>query len=256
MLIFFGTAFLTLVGISASPARYDQRQQGDFNLDAKLENLLFVIAIPSNKDFLTDVALQALELKHQLKRSNSPKDQESIKADEGIRSEEPYSVEIIRINENPSDEGSSTRRAEGESIAKVSIGNRGVEKAVRSAKNVKDFEFPKSREVPTVVKYLLNPREIHVYKTQDGGRARNVLGIVWNPDVQTARSGKSLKKQLIRREEKEDDASSSNAGNDVTSLSEEKQELWLLGSTENCGPESHRDASGICQFNKSAGSLL
>nr|XP_012233619.1 PREDICTED: uncharacterized protein LOC105678687 [Linepithema humile] len=249
MLIFLGTAFVTLAGIGAAPAKYDQRQEGEFNLNAKLENFLFVVAVPSNNEFLTDLALQALELK--LKRSNLPKDHESIKTDEEIHNEEPYSVEIVRIDENPSDEASSTRKAEGESTAKASIGDKAAEK--RSAKDVKGFEFPKSREVPTIVGYLLDPKKTHgSYKTENGARARNVLGIMWNPDVQAAKPGTSLKKQLLRREEEDDVvASSSNADkNDVASLSEEKPELWLVGhGAENCGPGSRRNGETfICEY--------
>jgi len=253
MLIFLGTAFLTLAGIGAAPAKYDQRQEGEFNVHAKFENLLFVVSFPySNEDVYT--ALQTVaELAPELKsRSNSPKDQESIKSDEEIRSEEPYSVEIVRIDENPSSGGSSARRAEGENAVKVSIGNKGVEKA-RSAKNMKAFQFPKSREVPTIVGYLLDPRKMHGYKTEDGGRARNVLGIIWSPDVELTKPGTSLKKQLLQKEKEEDVASNADR-NDVASLSEEKQELTLLGDgIENCGPERRRDASGICQFDESAG---
>lgn len=256
MLVFLGTPFFMLAGISAAPARYDQRQQGDFNVHTKLENFIFVIGIPSNDETLTNMALQALlEYTPQLKsRSNSPgKDQESIKSGEEIRSEEPYSVEIVRIGESPSNEGSSARRAEGGSIAKVSIGNKGAEKT-RSAKNVKAFEFSKSHEPPTIVGYFLDPKKMHGYKTVDGGRARNVFGIIWNPD-EPAKPGTSLKKQLLRKKEEEDVASNADR-NDVASLSEEKQELRPLGDViENCGPGRRRDASGICQFDEIAGSL-
>jgi hypothetical protein len=257
MLIFLGTAFFILAGISAAPAGYDQRQQGDFNVHAKLENFLFVVGIPNSDEALTNMVVQTLlEYTPQLKsRSNSLKDQEAIKSGEEIHNEEPYSVEIIRIGENPSNEGiSSARRAEGESTAKVSIGNKGAEKA-RSAKNVKAFEFSKSREVSTIVAYLLDPKKMHGYKTEDGGRARNVLGIIWNPDIEPAKPGTSLKKQLLRREEEEDVASNADR-NDVASFSEEKQELSLLGDgIENCGPGRRRDASGVCQFDETAGSL-
>lgn len=265
MLIFLGTAFFALAGVSGAPARYDQRQEGDFNAHVKFENLLFVVTIPSNSEALANLALQtvsnSLELKDQLSRSNLPKDQEPIKSGEEIRSEEPYSVEIIRIDESPSNERSSARRgAEEESTARVLIGNKGAERA-RSAKNVNNFDFPKSREVPAIVGLFLDPRKMHVYKTEDGGRARNVLGNAWSPADEPARPGTSLKKQLLRRAEEDvaPPSSSSADGNDVAPLSAGKQEeLTLLGDgIENCGPERHRDASGICQFDEPvAGSLF
>lgn len=272
MLIFLGTAFFTLVEIDAAPTRYDQRQEGDFNVHAKLENLLFVVAIPSNNDLLGDLALQALELKQQLvSRSSSSKEQESIaSSDEETRGVEPYSVEIVQINENHSNKGSSVQKKEGankemSNISNqqtiISIGNEHDKTEIleRVAKNVKAFEFPKSREEPPIIGYIVDARKILGSKNEDDGRARNVVENVWNPAVESGRPGTSLKKQLLRREEDVALPPSNVDKNDVASLSEDKQqnELRLLGDgIENCGPGRHRDASGVCQFDQSASALL
>ncbi|CAL1675372.1 unnamed protein product [Lasius platythorax] len=409
--LFLGTAIFTLVKVGAGPTRYDQRQEGDFNLHAKLENLLFVVAIPSNNDLLGDLALQALELKQQLvSRSKEQESIDPIKSDEETRGVEPYSVEIIQINENHANEGSSVIKTEGNNKEIANISNqqaifsftnrqnqseinernaknvkafesdeetRGVEpysvgiiqinenhankgssviktdgsnkematvsnqqaifsftnqqnqsevnernaknvKAFesdeethsvkpysvgiiqinenhankgssvikangtnkdmavisnqqtifsianqqnqsevneRSAKNVKAFEFPKSREEPTIMAYFVDARKILGSKIEDDGRARNVVKNIWNPDVESGRLGTSLKKQLLRREEDVALPLSNADKNDVAPLSEDKQqnELKLLGDgIENCGPGRHRDASGICQFDESA----
>jgi len=92
-------------------------------------------------------------------------------------------------------------------------------------------------------------------KTEDGGRARNVLENIKNPDVDPEKPG--TKKLFQKREE--DIAPLSNIyKNDMRLITEKKQqEMKLLGDAiENCGPGRRRDAAGICQFDESAGSLL
>lgn len=261
MLFFLGTTFFTLVKVDAAPARYDQRQEGDFNLHAKLENLLFIIFIPSNNDVLSDLALQALEF-NQL-GSRSKEQESSIKSDEEIYAE-PHSLGIVQINQNNTNQGSSVQETVGNrETANIlnqqtifSINNEHIKLPTsdRAAKNVKAFELPKK---PAIMAYFVDARKILESKNEDDGRARNVVENVWNSDVE---SGKSLKKQLLLRREEEDVAlpSSNTDKNDVAPLSEDKQqnELILLGDgIENCGPERHRDASGICQFDESASAL-
>ncbi|XP_029174257.1 uncharacterized protein LOC114942932 [Nylanderia fulva] len=268
MLLFFGTTFFALLKVNAAPARYNQRQQGEFNLQAKLENILFVVAIPSNNGALADLALQALELKHLV---SSPKEEEESIKSEDLNEEthgvEPYSVEIIQINENHSNKGSLVHDT-GKSKEMANISNTQTTFSInhkhelqegfdRTAKNVKAFEFPKSREEPAIMAYFVDARKILESKIEDDGRARNVVENVWNLD---AESGTSLKKQLLLRRKEDVTLPSSNTDkNDVASLSEDKQqnELRLLGDgIENCGPGRHRDASGICQFDESASALL
>lgn len=268
MLFFFGTAFFTLVKVDTAPTRYDQRQEGDFNVHAQLENLLFVVAIPSNNNLLSDLALQALELKQQLvSRSSSSKEQESIRSS-GM---EPWkgAVEIIQINENHSNKGSSVQKTDGKNKETTNVSNQqtifslGNEKEKiendddRIAKNVKAFDFPKSREEPTIIGYFVDARKIFGSKIDDDARARNVVENVWSSDLESGRPGTTLKKQLLRREENVALPSSNADKNDVASLSEDKQnELKLVGdSIENCGPGRHRDVSGVCQFDESASAL-
>lgn len=259
MLFLFGTAFFAFAEVRAAPTRYDQRQDGDFNLHAKLENFLFVAAIPSEQQHLSDLALGALE--QVISRSK----EQGIKSGEAVRQEEPYSVEILHINENHPDKEISVRKTEGGDAGTLNVsdqrptpvGDGQIEKTERIAKNVKNFEFPKSREVPTNPGYFANARKTFKPKTGNNGRARNV----WNPDVEPGRPGASLKKQLPRRGE-EDVApcvallSSNVDKNDVSPFSEGKQqrELTLVGGgLENCGPGRRRNACGICEAD---GSLL
>jgi len=264
ILFSFGAAFLMLVEVNGAPTRYDQRQEGDFNLHAQLENFLFVVAIPktSNNELLSDLALQALEFKQQLSRSSSSKKQESIKAEE-IGDEKPYILEVIRISENDSDRDIFSRKDEEASnvsnLRSTSINDtrsEGQEYIERIAKNVKDFEFPKNREVPAILGYFVDTRKMPESKTEDGGRARNVLENIKNPDVELEKPGT---KKLLFQKREEDIAPLSNIyKNDMRLISEKKQqELRLLGDAiENCGPGRRRDAAGICQFDESAGSLL
>lgn len=266
MLLFLGTAFFTLVKIDAAPTKYDQRQEGDVNVHAQLENLLFVVAIPSNNNLLGDLALQALELKQQLVSRSSSKGRDSIvSSNEKARGDldEPV-VEIIQINENHSNKGSTVQKTQGNNDETTNVSNQQTIFSVsneqqeakipseRSAKNMQAFEFPKSREEPTIIGYFVDARKILESKIEDEGRARNVVENVRNPVIESGRPGTTLKKQLVQKEEDIELASSNADKNDVTSSSEDKQqdELILLGDEyhKNCGPDGHRDASGVCQY--------
>lgn len=275
LFFFFGAAFLTLARVNGAPAKYDQRQEGDFNLHAQLENFLFVVVIPSsssNNDLFSDLALQALELKQQLSsRSSSPKQQESIKPAEEVRDEKPYSLEVVRISEDHPDKGSSGNSTQKDEEASNILNlqsasaidnaqNDGARDVERAAKSVKAFELPKKREMPTILGYFVDTKSVLAEsKTEDSGRIRNVLENVWNPDVDAAKPGTSLKKQLFQKREEDIAPSSLNVyKNDMGLIAEKKQqELRLLGDAiENCGPGRRRDAAGICQFDESADSLL
>lgn len=266
MLLFLGTAFFTLVKVDTAPTRYDQRQEGDFNLHAKLENLLFVVAIPNNNDLLADLALQALEFKQLASRSSLLTEQESIKSDEETRGVEPYPVEIIQINENHSNKGSSVQKTEGQNKETTNVSNQQTIFSIsneqdklggsseRVAKNVKAFEFPKSREEPAIIGYFVDMRKMFGSKIEDEGRVRNVVENVSHPDIESRRPGTILRKQLLRREDDVALPPSNIDKNDVTSLSENKRrdELVLLGDgIENCGPGRYRDSAGLCQDDES-----
>ncbi|XP_011644422.1 uncharacterized protein LOC105431724 [Pogonomyrmex barbatus] len=272
-LFFLSMAFFALVEVRAAPTRYDQRQEGVYNIRADLENFLLVVTLPSSKEFNTfaSTALEGLQQELlQLARSSSFKDQESIKFGEQIH-EEPYTVQVIQINENPANKESSVRKTEEGDAGTSNISdqqstsvNEGQTEETRSveriAKNLKNFDFPKSREVPAILGYFVDARKLLGSKMGNAGQARNVVGNVWNPDVESGRPGTSLKKQLPRRGEENVALPSSNVDKNDVSLTfpeEKQQELRLLGDgVENCGPGRRRDASGLCQFDESAGSLL
>ncbi|XP_011878254.1 PREDICTED: uncharacterized protein LOC105567750 [Vollenhovia emeryi] len=256
MLFLLGAAFLALPEVRAAPTRYDQRQEGSVNAQVKLENLLFVVAVPNLGGPLTEAALGALD--QMISRSKNG----LFKSGEGAHQNEPFSVEIVQLNENLDKDGSVRKAEEDAGTSSVSdqratpVGYEPAGGAERVARNVKNFEFPKSREVPAVPGYFASARKPSRPKTGSSGRARNVVGNAWTPDVEPGRPGTSLKKQLPQTGE--EDVAPSAGKNDVSPLAEEKQqELRLLGDgVENCGPGRRRDASGVCQFDGPAGSHL
>lgn len=258
MLFFLGAAFFAFAKVSAIPAKYDQRQDGEINGHGTIKNLLFVMLFPGSSGNTNDISELAW---HAIQAAVNARSKGAIKSNEEIRQEKPYSTEI-QINENYLDKENLVQKVEGDTktlnvldqqLAPVDDGQ--IEKIDRIARNVKNFDFPKSREVPALPGYFANVRKTSRPKTRDSGRARSVVGnVVWNPDDEPGRP--SLKKQLPG--EKDVALYSSNAEkNDVSPLFEEKQqELRLLGDgVENCGPGRHRDASGVCQFDESAPSL-
>ncbi|XP_018045249.1 PREDICTED: uncharacterized protein LOC108685108 [Atta colombica] len=262
MLFFLGSAFFAFAKVGAAPAKYDQRQDGEINGHGTLKNLLFVVLFPGNSgststNDISDLAWHAI----QAAVNARSKGQGAIKSSEEVRQEEPYSAEI-QINENYLDKENSVQKVEGDTKMLnvldqqlAPIGDEQTKKIDRIARNVKNFDFPKSREVPTLPGYFVNVRKTSRPKTGGSGRVRSVVGnVIWNPDDEPGRP--SLKKQLPG--EKDVTLFSSNVEkNDVSPLTEEQQqELRLLGDgVENCGPGRHRDASGVCQFDESADSL-
>ncbi|KYN29258.1 PREDICTED: uncharacterized protein LOC108766230 [Trachymyrmex cornetzi] len=262
MLFFLGTAFFAFAKVGAAPAKYDQRQDGEINGHGTIKNLLFVVLFPGSSgstsaNDISDLAWHAI----QAAVNARSKGQGAIKSSDEVHQEEPYSAEI-QINENYLDKENSVRKVEGDTKTLnildqqlALVGDGQTEKIDRIARNVKNFDFPKSREVPTLPGYFMNARKTSRPKTGGNGRARSMVGnVVWNPDDEPGKP--SLKKQLSGEEDVA--LSSSNAEkNDVSPLAEEKQqELRLLGDgVENCGPGRHRDAFGVCQFDESADSL-
>lgn len=257
----------TLVAARSAPAKYDQRQEGDFNVQAHLKNFLFLIVYGGNGNgddhgsLLGDLALQALELKQQLSSrsstsSSGSRGAESSAGDKPARGEEPYSVEIIRI-----DEKDPSRDAQAATDVVVSIGEsgKGEEVANRTGKSARGFfEFAKNGvPSPLFLGYLANGGRAHAAPdTEDGGRVRSV----WNYGVDYGRAGASLKKQLLRGENAEAVAPTSKASvvDNAASVQEKRQEPKpLANGIESCGPGRRRDASGICRpFDGSTGSLL
>lgn len=285
VLLCLGATFLTLAGISAAPRRYDQRQQGELNVHAQLENLLFVITIPSNNDVLSELALQALDLKQHLDTSgrvgiqpSSSKDHESNawpsttfkEPNEEIRGEEIYitTAETVQTNEDRPDQKDPSQQSAGgkdvsdtssqqqQATTAASTGGKAreekAESVARVAKSV-SFEPTKIHRMPVILGYLVDTRQDLGSKVEDSGRARNVVGNVWNPDVELGRPGILMKKQLFRRGLYEEDVDKKEA----TLVGGEQQELRLLGDAiENCGPGRRRDASGVCVFDESDESLF
>ncbi|XP_014478300.1 PREDICTED: uncharacterized protein LOC106746315 [Dinoponera quadriceps] len=260
-LLFFGAILLTLGEISAAPRRYDQRQEGDFNVHAQLENLLFVVAIPSSNDVLSELALQALELKHQLGSSTGivppPKDPESDVGtltafsepdDDQVRADEVYitSTEGARRSEdrpeNADEKASGSEHQQEVTSTAKSSGEEG-RPIGREAKSAKGFDSAKSQGDPVIPGHLGNAKETLGSKTEDSDRARNVVG---SPDVEPGRPGASMKKQLFRRGLGEDVAPPATT---FVVGAAEQQEMKLLGDgIENCGPGRRRDPAGVCGF--------
>lgn len=263
-------------GISAAPRKYDQRQEGEFNVHAHLENFLFVVAIPSNNDVLSELALQALELKQHLGSSggiiplSSSKDHESdatLSTFNESNDEEIYitstTTETVQVNEDhpdkndpPHNTGEKNVEISGTSSQQQTTASSTDEKTREEktedvARAAKSFEPIKNREMPMILGYLVEPRTLGS-EMQNGGRIRNVIRDIWNLEQSSGRSNTLIKKQLFRRGVDEQDNVS-----DATLIGAKQQELRLLGDgVENCGPGRRRDASGVCKFDESADSFL
>ena len=95
-----GILTLLIVLTKGKPVSYDQRQNGDLNLHAKLNNIMIVIATPATKapsNLLSDLASQILELKSIASRNKKVSVEDEEIAEEG---RDPFNVKIVRIEDN------------------------------------------------------------------------------------------------------------------------------------------------------------
>lgn len=223
VLFLLGVTILTLGGSSAAPRRYDQRQEGDFNVHAHLENFLLVVAVPSSNDVFSELALQALELKQQLGSSGSiipplsSKDHESDATFNESNEEEIYitstTTETVQKSEDRSDKKDLPQTAEisstssqqqqvatGSTESKEKAQGEKAEDVVRAAKSL---EPTKSHGMPVILGYSVEPRTLGS-EMQAGGRVRNAIRNIWSSE-QPGTLDTSMKKQLFRRELDEQD---------------------------------------------------
>lgn len=272
-LLLLSAVLLALAVSHAAPARYNQRQDGVFNVHAKLENLLFVFAVPGNTGLLGELAQQLASRSNASPSSSLSEDHASDSTsttvhkpgEETVNETEGYSSKITRLDGDNSNRESSLHVTEADANGAETAGSsdlrsppasigEGVqgEKAddvARMPKVARGFESSNSLEKSATPRHLddVDMRKSHGPKTS---RQKPIAP--------------SRKPPLLR--EDTDNAATDNVApssssadkNAVAMLPDEKQqELRLLGDgIENCGPGRRRDAAGVCQFDESAASLL
>lgn len=254
--------------INAAPATYDQRQNGDFNVDAKFDNFLIVVATSGNGLFFRNLASQMLEMNELIpqysKQQISEKPSETLvyETENADGGREPYHVEIVHI-EKEGDKGKHpVEFPDAKSSEKIELlkGTKNSETILQETTNSEILIDGKKAIKKT--KQISNDTEVHpsidssIKENKRSANARNLQ--VENFDrsddlpvkeeiLKATKPGISLKKQLSKEEE-EDIPSISEERNE---LDNKRQELVLLGGgIENCGPGRYRDKFGICQNDK------
>lgn len=97
-----------LAAAAAAPVLYDQRQDGDFNVAADVQNIVFVVAIPQKMSLPLDILDGFLKSnKKQRIRDSGAQDRADHAMNAFVEPGTPYRVEI----------GESDRSAEGEGRA-------------------------------------------------------------------------------------------------------------------------------------------
>lgn len=251
---------------NAAPATYDQRQDGDFNVDAKFENFLVVVATSGSSGLFKNLATQALELNELIsqrsKQQNAEKPSETMvyETEDADGGREPYHVEIVHIEKegdstaqskhtDKSSDAKNTGKIELETssmdsknsepgLQEVSIDGKKTVKRTRSLWNTEEHRGL----VDSSIKGNKRSTNVKSSQVKNLGHSDD-LPVKEEEALKAARPGISLKKQLSKKEEE-----------DIPSISEEwnelgkKEELVLLGGgIENCGPGRYRDKLGVCQ---------
>ena len=230
--------------ISAAPITYDQRQSGDFNVDAKLENFLVIVATSGTTGLFNNLATQALELNElisQRSKETQEKPSETMiyETEDANSGKEPYHVEIVHI-----DKGDVTDKpSEKSQIPEEKIQSENSEKILEESSSTDDKKGSK------------RARSLWKENKKAGGRRNShVKNLDQSDDLpvkeeisKAARPGISLKKQLSKKEEE----NASSVSEERNELGNNYQELVLLGGgIENCGPGRYRDKLGVCQDDK------
>ena len=146
-----------LIFAQGKPVTYDQRQDGNFNLHAQLDNIMIVIATPGDKgssSLFSDIASQILELRSLTSRNKkvSVEDEEIVE-----QGKNPLSVRILRIeDQNEAEENGS--QSQGRGSLNQSEEPQGEE---ASANQIKTFGLPKIDDV----KQILNKTDEDIKNT-------------------------------------------------------------------------------------------
>lgn len=254
---------------NAAPATYDQRQDGDFNVDAKFENFLVVVATSGSSGLFKNLATQALELNELIsqrsKQQTADKPSETMvyETEDADGGREPYHVEIVHI-EKEGDSAAQSKHTDKTSDAKntekteletssmdsknsepglqeVSIDGKKTVKRARSLWNTEEHRGLVDSSIKG------NKRSTNVRSSQ----VKNLdhsddLPVKEEEVLKAARPGISLKKQLSKKEE-EDIPSISEERNELGNKLAEQELVLLGGGIENCGPGRYRDKLGVCQ---------
>ncbi|XP_043582161.1 uncharacterized protein LOC122567555 [Bombus pyrosoma] len=255
--------------IYAAPATYDQRQDGDFNVDAKFENFLVVVATSGSSGLFKNLATQALELNELIsqrsKQQNAEKPSETMvyETEDADGGREPYHVEIVHIEKegdstaqskhtDKSSDAKNTEKIELETssmdsknsepgLQEVSIDGKKTVKRTRSLWNTEEHRGLVDSSIKE------NKRSTNVRSSQ----VKNLdhsddLPVKEEEVLKAARPGISLKKQLSKKEE-EDILLISEERNELGNKLAEQELVLLGGGIENCGPGRYRDKLGVCQ---------
>nr|XP_003707454.2 PREDICTED: uncharacterized protein LOC100881220 [Megachile rotundata] len=235
--------------VSAAPATYDQRQSGDFNVDAKFENFLIIVATSGTSSLFNNLATQALELNDLISRSKQSQEKSSetmiYETEDANSGKEPYHVEIVHI-----DKGDDKSEKD---VPKEKIKTENSERTDLVADDEKGAK--RARSLFKSEKYEHTDRSMKENKKPIERRNSHVKNLEQSDDLpvkeetlKAARPGISLKKQLSKSEEE----SAPLVSEERNELGHNYQELILLGDgIENCGPGRYRDKLGICQKDKS-----
>ncbi|XP_017790797.1 PREDICTED: uncharacterized protein LOC108572962 [Habropoda laboriosa] len=274
LLLLPGILFYTLIShINAAPATYDQRQSGDFNVDARFDNFFVVVATSDNTGLLGNLAGQVLgwnelTLPQRSKQQTREKPSETMvyETEDADGGREPYHVEIVRI-EKDGDHSDKSKHVDQPAVAKT---GEGIDLKT-SAKDVENSEklLQQTPDTEVVIDDKKAVKKTRSLWKSEGGRVLidgplkankgHVIDVsklqVENfdhPDVlpvkeetsKATRPGISLKKQLSKKEEESMSAERNELGSKY-------QELVLIGGgIENCGPGRYRDKIGVCQTDK------
>lgn len=254
---------------NAAPATYDQRQDGDFNVDAKFENFLVVVATSGSSGLFKNLATQALELNELISQrskqqaAEKPSETMVYETEDADGGREPYHVEIVHIEKegdstaqskhtDKTSDAKNTEKIELETssmdsknsepgLQEVSIDGKKTVKRTRSLWNTEEHRGLVDSSIKG------NKRSTNVRSSQ----VKNLdhsddLPVKEEEVLKAARPGISLKKQLSKKEE-EDIPSISEERNELGNKLAEQELVLLGGGIENCGPGRYRDKLGVCQ---------
>ncbi|KAG7203320.1 hypothetical protein KM043_010408 [Ampulex compressa] len=267
------------LGCNAAPTTYDQRQDGKYNVHAKLENFLIVVATSgSSSDILNSLAAQAIELKGLAPRSSLAKQETTAEyeAEGGSRGKSPFHIEIVHIGKDNEDsaevnggrdtnsvkiprkeEAPSSKKKEEEkvegAVERIVVASLESERGDKQARNlwkrIRSNDLRKADRESLIDLSEVGDVRRSQEKLAEIVEASNLPGL--EGGLKAGRPGISLKKQLSSRKEDEDVPLVPGERNDVGSSESKPQELKLLGGgIENCGPGRYRDKSGVCQFDE------
>ncbi|XP_012254713.2 uncharacterized protein LOC105685314 [Athalia rosae] len=233
-----------LICVSGAPTTYDQRQDGDLNFSAKLENIMVVIATPSKRPTVSSAVADEIAAYLTLVQTG----EDLLPGKHASKKDLLVVVDSQEGSQRVKDTEDSSETNDNE----AAVGK--PQKPAEQRTEISAAAAPASAE-----KLDSNKESDEVVRVEGTGKpkARNLWNDIGDVSPDDPQLGGSLKKELALQGLEDLQGTDSAPGEERQNLPNDHNEVGLLGNhhhytllgtgIEDCGPYRRRNSYGICQ---------